>query len=76
MALTKKLLLTLLLFLFTASAFEGMIIKSLAAACQGYSQRKYIKLVLILTGALFQVCFIIIGKDPVYLTLFFIRTVL
>ena len=69
MTLNKKLLLTLLLFLFTTSFVEGMMIKSLAT-CQGPSRRKHIKFVMTLTGGPFQVCFAIIGQNPAYLTLF------
>ena len=69
MILNKKLLLTLLLFSFTTSLFEGMIIK-LLATCQGSSRQKHIKFVMTLTRAPFQVCSVIVGQNPVYLTLF------
>ena len=46
-----------------------MIINSLAT-CKGPSRQKHIKFVMTLTGAPFQVCFAIIGQNPVYLTLF------
>ena len=70
MTLNKKLLSTLLLyFFFTTSFFGGMIIKSLTT-CQGPSRQKHIKFVMTLTGAPFQVCFAIVGQNPVYLTLF------
>ena len=73
MTLIKKLLLTLLLFLFTTSFFEGRIIK-LLATCQGPSRQKHIKFVMTLTRAPFQVCFAIVGQSPVYLTLFILNT--
>ena len=69
MDMTKKLLLTLLLFLFTTSFFEGTIIKSLAT-CPGPSRRKHIKFVMTFTEVPFQVCFAIVGQNPVYLMLF------
>ena len=69
MTLNKKLLLTLLLLLFTPSFFEGIIIKSLST-CQGPSQQKHIKFVMTLTEAPFQVCFPIVGQNLVYMTLF------
>ena len=55
--LNKKLLLTLLLFLFTTSFFDTMIIKSLATF-QRPSRR--VNQMMTLTGAPFQVCFAII----------------
>ena len=72
MTFNKKLLSTLLLFFFTTSFFEGMIIKSLAT-CQGPSRQKHIKFVMTLTGGPFQVCFAIVGQNPVYLTLFILH---
>ena len=69
MTLNKKLLLTLVLFFFTTSYFESVIIKSLAT-CQGPSCQKYITFVMTLTGGPFQVCFPIVGQNPVYLRLF------
>ena len=69
MTLNKNLLLTLSLFFFTTSFFEGMIIKSLAT-CQGPSCQKHIKFVMTLTELPLQVCFAIVGQNPVYLTLF------
>ena len=68
MTLNKKLLLTLFLFFFTTSFFEGMIIKSLAT-CQRPCQ-KHIKFVMTLTGVPFQVYFAIVGQNPNHLTLF------
>ena len=65
MTLKKKLLLTLLLSLFTTSFIEGKIIK-LLATCQGPSQRRHIKFLMTLT----RVCFAIVGQIPVCLTLF------
>ena len=69
MTLIKKLLLTLLLFLFTTSFFEGRIIK-LLATCLGPSRRKHIKFAMTFTRAPFQVCLATVGQSPVYLTLF------
>ena len=46
-----------------------MIIKSIAN-CQAPSLRKHIKFMMALTVVPFQVCFAIIGPNPVYLTLF------
>ena len=69
MTLNKKLLLTLVLFFFTTSYFESVIIKSLAT-CQGPSCQKYITFVMTLTGGPFQVCFPIVGQNPVYLNLY------
>ena len=69
MTLIKKLLLTLLLFLFTTRVFEGRIIK-LLSTCREPSRRKHITFVMTLTRAPFQVCFAIIGQSPAYLTLF------
>ena len=45
-----------------------MIIK-LLATCQRPSSRKHIKFVMTLTRAPFQVCFAIVGQNPVYFTL-------
>ena len=69
MTLNKKLLLTLLLLLFTTSFFEGIIVKSLST-CQGPSHQNHIKFVMALTGAPFQVCFAIAEQNLVYMTLF------
>ena len=72
MTLIKKLLLTLLLFLFTTSFFEDRIVK-LSATCQGPSRRKHINFVMTLTRAPFQVCVAIVRQSPVYLTLFILH---
>ena len=71
MTLKKKLLLTLLLFLFTTSFFEGMISKSLAN-CQEPSRRNHIKFVMTLTEALFQVCLLSLCRILFTWNLYFI----
>ena len=69
MVLNKKLILTLLLFLFDRSFFESTIVKSLAT-CDRDLPSKSTSSLMMLTEVRFQVCFAIIGPSPVYLTLF------
>ena len=69
MVLNKKSILTLLLFLFDGSFFESTIVKSLAT-CDRDLPSKSTSSLMMLTKVRFQVCFAIIGQNPVYLTLF------